>query len=187
LQGANLQEELVGISKELERFLLFSLDNPFTQKGGCLDKLCFYSGILLQISKMDEEILPLILEEMRSAILKLKSKLLLWKKALHPLDQILIYLFDLYSELHMKLGHFFSSLTPFLQKARTDENVLIYLIENKQKFNQYLGDKTIENLLSLFFPSGFDELRAAICEGFTRRGFSDIFNQKEMLIHTVEW
>lgn len=187
LQGANLQKELVIISTQLEKFLLFSLDNPFTQKGGSLDKLCFYYEILLQASKIEDETLSLILEEMRNAILKVKSRLLLWKKELHPLDRILIHLFDLYSELHMKLSSFFSALIPYLQEARTDENVLLYLIENKENFNCHLGESAIENLLKKFFPSGFSELRAAICEGFTRRGFSDIFIQKEPLLNAMEW
>lgn len=187
LQGANLQKELAIISNQLEKLLLFSLDNPFAQKGGFLDKLCFYYEILLQASKIENEVLPMILEEMRNAILKAKAKLLLWKKALHPLDRILIQLFDLYSDLHLKLVSFFSALIPYLQEARTDENVLLYLIETKEKFNSHLGEKTIENLLKKFFPSGFNELRAAICEGFTRRGFSDIFIQKEPLINAMEW
>lgn len=187
LRGANLQQELAMISVELEKFLLFSLDNPFTQKGGVLDKLCFYSEILIQASRADLEALPMILEEMRNAILKLKSKLLLWKKALHPLDQILLHLLDLYTELQMKFSSFFSALIPYLQESRTDENVLLYLIENKDIFNQYLAPRTIENLLARFFPTGFDELRAAICEGFTRRGFADFFAEKEPLINAIEW
>lgn len=187
LQGANLQQELALISNEIEKFLLFSLDNPFTQKGGVLDKLCFYCEILIQASRLELEAVPMILEEMRNAILKLKSKLLLWKKALHPLDQILHHLLDLYSELKMKFASFFSALIPYLQESRTDENVLLYLIENKEIFNKYLGLRTVENLLAGFFPSGCYELRAAICEGFTRRGFADFFTEKEPLINAIEW
>src|SRR5689334_18778419 len=52
--GNELAEELAAIAKELEKFLLFSLESPFSQKGGVLDKLCFYSEILLQASKIKE-------------------------------------------------------------------------------------------------------------------------------------
>ena len=187
LQGANLQKELEMISCELEKFLLFSLDNPFTQKGGSLDKFCFYSEILLKASKVEHEVLPVVLEDMRNSILKSKSKLLLWKKALHPLDQILLYLLDLYSDLKIKLSSFFSAFIPYLREARTNENVLLYLIENKEIFNRHLGEKTVENLLALFFPAGSHELKAVLCEGFTRRGFADFFAQKEPLIDEIAW
>lgn len=187
LQGANLQKELETISSQLEKFLLFSLDNPFTQKRGVLDKLCFYSDILIQASKVSLEILPMILEDMRASILRIKSKLLVWKKALHPLDEVFIHLFDFYNELDQKFSAFFSALIPYLKESRTNENILFYLIENKEIFNRHLQPQSIENLLNNFFPAGFHELRAAICEGFTRRGFSDFFAKKEDLINAVEW
>jgi len=189
LQGANLSEEIASISNELEKFLLFSLENPFSQKGGVLDKLCFYCEILLQASSVRDQDIPMILEEMRNSILRIKSRFIGWKKmpAFHPFDEILSHLLELYSDLHFKLGRFFSALTLFLQEARSDENVLLYLIEHKQEFNSYLGPRTIEDLLHRFFPAGHSQLRAVMCEGYTRRGFSTFFAKAEPLIDSIEW
>jgi len=189
LQGAHLAQEIASIFNELEKFLLFSLENPFAQKGGVLDKLCFYCEILLQASSVKDQEIPMILEEMRNSILRIKSKMIGWKKmaAFHPFDEILLHLFELYSDLQFKLGRFFSALTHFLQEARSDENVLLYLIEHKHEFNSYLGTRTIEDLLYRFFPAGHAQLRAVICEGYTRRGFSAIFADAEPLIDAIEW
>lgn len=187
LQGANLVEEIICIAKELEKFLLFSLENPFASKGSILDKLCFYCEILLQASHIGDNEIPMILEEMRSPILKMKSKLMAWKKTPAPLGQIQQDLFDLYATLFQKLSRFFNALTPFLKEARSDENVLIYLIENKDKLNSFLGLRRIEELLQSFFPAGHAQMRAAIIEGFTRRGFTTFLSSVEPLIDAIEW
>ena len=135
----------------------------------------------------------MILEEMRNAILRMKSKMIGWKKtpavqgSVQPFDEILSSLSELYSELHAKLCRFFLALTLFLQEARSDENVLLYLIEHKHEFNSFLGARTIEQLLQRFFPAGHPQLRAAICEGYTRRGFSTFFAEAEPLIDSIEW
>ena len=64
---------------------------------------------------------------------------------------------------------------------------LIHLIENKETLNRYLGTRSIEDLLRGFFPTGQPHLRAVICEGFTRRGFTSFFSEKEALIEELEW
>lgn len=187
LQGANLSEEIVCISKELEKLLLFSLENPFASKGSVLDKLCFYCEILLQASHIRESDIPMILEEMRGSILKMKSKLIAWKKMPAPLGQIQQDLFELYGILFQKLSRFFDALAAFLKEARCDENVLTYLIENKDKLNSYLGERRIEELLQSFFPAGHAQLRATIIEGYTRRGFTAFLSKLEPLIDAIEW
>lgn len=189
LQGANLHEELLSISRELEKFLLFSLENPFAQKGGSLDKLCFYCEILIQASNINDQGIPMILEEMRNSFLRTKGKLLIWKKmpVLHPLDEILSYFLELYSDLHHKSCRFFNALTAYLQEARSDENVLFYLLEQREKLNSYLGNRVIEHLLIRFFPAGISQLRACLCEGYTRRGFASFFSKAEPLIEALEW
>src|SRR5579872_6326266 len=73
VQGNDLREELLQISEELEKFLLFSLANPFSQKGGHLDKLCYYSDILIDASHVTDHDLPMVLEEMRNSFLRLKA------------------------------------------------------------------------------------------------------------------
>jgi hypothetical protein len=187
LQGTHLPQQIAAFSTELEKLLLFSLGNPFSQKGGVLDKLCFYCEILLQASNVKDQDIPRILEEMRNAILCVKSQMISWKKTPAALNEILSSLRGLYSALHLKLCAFFFSFTLFLQEARSDENVLLYLIEHKQQFNSFIGDRTIEHLLHRFFPAGHAQLRAVICEGYTRRGFSAFFIETEPLINSIEW
>jgi hypothetical protein len=180
-------EELQGVVAQLDQFLLSSLDNPFAQKGGALDKLCFYSEILLRASKIGDEAILMSLEEMRNAIMKIRSKLILWRKRIPTRDEIHAEFSALYHTLRNKLAEFFSSLYPFLKESRTDENVLLFLIEHRKEFNLYLGPKKIENLLSDFFPAGPDELRAAICEGYTRRGFGAFYASQEPMLDALEW
>jgi hypothetical protein len=187
LQEANLKEEISSVSKQLEKFLLFVLKNPFSQTSSILDKLCFYCEILLQASREDGLDIQLVLESMRSPILKMKSKLTAWQKMLAPLDQTLAQLLELYADIHQKLCRFFSALSPFLKEARSDENVLIYLIEHKEELNTFLGEKYIEGLLQSFFPAGHDQLRTAIHQGYNRRGFSHFFSKIEPLINEIEW
>jgi len=182
-----IPEELNGISSQLDRFLLFSLDNPFAQRGGCLDKLCFYCEILLQASKVGDETILVVLEEMRNAIMKVRSKLFFWKKVVPSHSEIALEFSELHQKLRGQLASFFVSLHAFLKESRTDENVLLYLVEHRKEFNLYLGHKTIENLLNSFFPSGSHELRATICEGYTRRGFGTFYAQQEPILDALEW
>jgi len=187
--GSNLKEEISIISKELEKLLLFSIDNPFAQKGSVLDKLCFYSEILLQASPIAEPDVPIVMEQMRSAILLVRSKIGVWKKVTprYSFEQILDMLLELYKDLDLKLCRFFKGLSRFLKEARSDENVLIYLLENKETLNGFLGERRIEELLQSFFPAGHDQLRAAIHEGYTRRGFTTFLTSVEPLIDAIQW
>lgn len=163
------------------------MENPISQKASALDKLCFYCENLLQASRIDEPEIPLILEEMRSLILKIRSRMFSWKKMLDPLDQILELLLDLYTNLNQRLQRFFKALKIFLKEARSDENVLVFLIENKDKLNYFLGERHIEEMLQSFFPAGHAQLRAAIIEGYTRRGFTPFLAKVEPLIDAIEW
>jgi hypothetical protein len=187
LLGANPKEELIEIAKELEQLVLFSLEHPFSQKGSVLDKLCFYCEILLQASHIEGSEIPMALEELKIPILKVKTQLTIWKKVPAPLFQIKEALFELYSNLYRKFCCFFSALIPYLKEARSDENVLIYLIENKNILNSFLGERRIEEMLQSFFPTGHAQLRAAIIEGYTRRGFTTFLSKVEPLIDAIEW
>lgn len=179
--------EVSPILKKIEKLLFFSMENPHAQKGGLLDKLCFYSDILIQASKIADTALAELGEEMQQAIIRLRTKFMMIKKVPLAISQIQIALDTLYSFLEQKLLRFFSALTPYLQEARTDENVLIHLIEHKQALNHFLGPRAIEELLYRLFPTGQPHLRAVICEGFTRRGFASFFAEKEALIEELEW
>ncbi len=120
---------------------------------------------------------------MRNSILRVKAQIITCKKGPLTLDP----LFHLYRSLHDGLYRFFSAFCPYLKEARSDENVLIYLIENKERLNAYLGVRRIEELLQSFFPSGHAQLRAAIYEGYTRRGFTTFLSSVEPLIDAIEW
>jgi hypothetical protein len=174
------------LALEVEKLLRFSLETPFPQKGGFLDKLCFYCNILLQASKIDDDSLEMILEELRSSVLRLRAKFFAPKK-MSKCTSIDAEVFEQFVEIEKKFLSFFSALVPYLQEARTDENVLIFLIEQKETLNRYLGPRAVEDLLRRFFPSGQLQMRAVICEGFTRRGFSSFFSEKEPLIEEIEW
>lgn len=186
LENATL-EKLSEVSSHLDSFLLSSLNNPFAQKGGALNKLCFYCEILLQASKIEDGMILVDLEEMQNAIMKTRSKVIVWKKKSPLPEEIGLEFTNLYNQLRKKFSSFFSSLIAFLRESRTDENVLFYLIEHRNEFNLYLGPKTIENLLSSFFPAGYHELRATICEGYTRRGFGEFYAEQEPLLDALEW
>ena len=189
LQGANFEEELACIAKELEKILLFSLENPFAQKGSILDKLCFYSEILIQASHLNDEEIPGSLDEMRKSIMIIKSKMRVWKKMKppFPLETVRKDFSALHSLLVQKLRAFFNGLASFLKEARSDENVLIQLIEKRERLNRSLGKRRIEKLLQSFFPAGHSQLRAVIHEGYTRRGFTKFLAKVEPLIDAIEW
>lgn len=153
-----------------------------------LDKLFYYVEILIAFSSIKESEIVQAVEEMRKSICSAQSKMMVWKKqARYPLKEMLEQLMHLFSNLFRQLSRFFHALVPFLREARSDENVLLFLIENRESFNQYLGMGTIEEMLSSFFPAGFDQLRAVIFEGYTKRGFSAFFTEKESLIEQIQW
>ena len=129
------------------------------------------------------------LEEIKKSILLTKLKILIWKKmpARYSVSEMRGELGEFYSDLFQRLSSFFKALRPFLKEARSDENVLIYLIEKKDLFNKHLGERHIEALLQSFFPAGHDQLRAAIHEGYTRRGFDTFLTSVEPLIDTIQW
>ncbi len=84
------------------------------------------------------------------------------------------------------LRPFFGVLIPFLFESRTDENILIKLLELKSGLNQKLGPNTIESLLLNFSPLGIAYLKTIISEGLTRRGFTSFLAEKEHLFDTIE-
>lgn len=180
-------KEYAEISAKLEQLLRFSLDRPSDQRGGTLDKLCYYCEILLQASKVGDEKILIILEEMRNEILEIKSKFLPWKKKLLLREEMISSVTTLFFELRQKLSSFFSTLNPFFEESRADENILFYLIEHREKFNRFLGARTIENLLNKLFPNGLCELHALLREGYTRRGFALFFAEQEPLLNAIEW
>ncbi|MBI3508292.1 MAG: hypothetical protein HY069_01465 [Chlamydiia bacterium] len=188
LRGAHLSDEMTEVLSFVDKFYLLSVASRWVRKRGLFDLLCFYCEILLQASGAANELTPMVMEETRRLILGFRSKMVAWKRtpALHPLDAIFAYCLEIYEELTDKMRQLFQSLTPNFIESRTDENVLIHLIENRKKLNAYLGEGTIEHLLKALSPNGFSLLRTAICEGFTRRGFSAFYEEKEPLLDILE-
>ena len=173
---------------ELEKLLLFSLENPFTKKAGTLDKLCFYLEELFRTSQVNERDLSISnLDQMRDTILSFRAKMLGWKKTsvyhLIPDNEIEI----LTHRLRILLIQFYDSLYPFFEEARSDENVLFYLIEHIEPLNEFLSPKKVEQMLACLYPSGPTHLRAILCEGYTRRGFSEFYAKHEALINSIGW
>lgn len=189
LKGVHIKEELQTTSKALEKIYILSLENPMSQKAGVVDKICFYSEILMKASQIKEPELFSSLEEVRKEMLTFKSKMMVWKKlpSSFSLEEMLQQLLQLNLHIFEHLRSFFQALVPFLREARSDENVLVYLIEKREVLNQDLGKRCIEELLQSFFPAGHDQLRAVIYEGYTRRGFSAFFTKVEPLINAVQW
>jgi len=183
LGKVDLHDALSSVLKELEKLLFFSSH----QKGGALDKLCFYYAILLQASSMSDMEIETILQEMKALIVKVKSEMILWKRTKPFPGQMSETFSTLYSHLRRKLTDFFKKLFPFFLAARSDENVLVYLIEHKEKLNAFLGMRQVEELLALLFPEGPAVLRKSIQEGYERRGFSSFFCTMEPLIDQIEW
>jgi hypothetical protein len=184
----NPMQEIEGISCELQKFLLFSLDNPFSKKPGTLDKLSFYCEELIRASVTQQrDEIENLLDQMRDAALSFRALMISWKRKLPPSFILLTNIEHLHSVLMQKLREFYEALHPFFVEARSDENVLFYLIEHKDLLNRFLHPKKIESLLCRLYPSGPAHLRAILCEGYTRRGFSDFYARHESLIESIEW
>ncbi|MDE3048150.1 MAG: hypothetical protein KGI83_07390, partial [Verrucomicrobiota bacterium] len=54
LKGEHIRKEVETIHHELEHLVLFSVENPIAQQGGLIDKIYFYSDVLIQISQVKE-------------------------------------------------------------------------------------------------------------------------------------
>lgn len=201
-------EELETISSQLEKFLLFSLEHPLSQKGGFLDKLCFYANILLQNSSSEDTKIFAHLQIIKDCALKLKSDISLFYKSnrstshffsckpqtlkstsspSEPLKLIRKTWRQLIEITQNHLKQLFNFLFPFFQEFRHDENLLFLLIEQKGSLNQYLGDYTIEAVLARLFPQGVASLKETLYNGYARRGFLDFYSRNEELIESIDW
>ncbi|HLB52147.1 MAG TPA: hypothetical protein VJK48_00350 [Chlamydiales bacterium] len=130
-----------------------------------LERLCFYCETLLQASKVQGTSSLQSLEDMQ------RCKLISFSTEIKK----------------DSLRAFFFTLFPLFEESKTNENILLSLIEHRQEWNDSLGEGIIERLFSSLFPAGPFELKAAICEGFTRRGFASFYATKESLVDTIEW
>lgn len=176
----------LALPPELKEHLLVSIEDPSLQFEKTVGKLCFYCQILLQASKLEGMFMQHELEEILSLIHKVRCRFL----AAHRLPLELSFFQSVDEKLscfYSAMQNFFSTIVPFLEESKTNENLLIYLLEHKNAFNQYLGERSIERLLRDFFPLGRDHLHAVIYEGFTKRGFTAFLESKEHLIKELIW
>lgn len=88
--------------------------------------------------------------------------------------------------LEESIAPFFSTLIPYIYQARTDENVLIKLLELRNDLNQKLGANTIDDLLLNLSPLGLTYVKTIISEGLNRRGFTSFLAEKEHLFDRLE-
>ncbi len=203
------EESVEGISSQLEKLLLFSLEHPLTQKGGVLDKLCFYINILLEHSSAgeDEKILQQV-QSVKDRALRLRSSISLCRRSnlkdahffsskpqslqrenipLEASKGIFAAWNELIQTTQTYLKELFVCLFPFFQEFRQDENLLFLLIEQKEPLNQYLGHQAVEAVLAHLFPQGTCSLRETLYNGYARRGFLDFYSRNEELIESVDW
>ena len=187
--------ELKALGDGVQKLLLYSLESPFSVKPGTFDKLCFYLHKLQDTSTAPIRFAETLLEEMRTNILSLVSQIHGWKRALcHPCE-LLDSVLKLCQKLRSNLLEFFDALFPFFEEAKSDENVLFFLIERQKEINRILQQKTafiprfknIEDLFGCLYPSGPTHLRTILFDGYTRRGFSEFYAQHKTLIESIEW
>jgi hypothetical protein len=193
------------LTEEVQKLLLFSLDSPFSAKPGTLDKLCFYVHKLQDTYHkwIKENRTESLLDQMEEDLFALRAHLNAWKKG--PVQPS--HISDTVHEVCLRLRHtlieFFHALIPFFEEAKTDENVLFYLIENQADINQILQNpknrktsviehetlsfKTLQHLFCHLYPSGPAHLRTILYEGYTRRGFTEFYAQHKTVIESIEW
>ena len=138
-----------------------------------------------------------LLDEMEENLLALRAHLNSWRRGPVEPSHLLDTVHNACGRLRHTLIDFFHALIPFFEEAKTDENVLFYLIENHADLNAILQNpknrttsvslKSIEHLFSHLYPSGPAHLRTILHEGYTRRGFSEFYAQHKTLIESIEW
>jgi hypothetical protein len=176
------------IMKKLENYFLSPQESPPFLKSGFLEKLSFYVETLIQSSPIDQETAVLThVEEIKKWLMHSKSKIKLLKKSENQQEKIQQALVSLFEDFKNHLRHLFDSLFPFFDELQEDENLLFLLIEQKEKMNQYLGNQALEVLLSRLFPQGPAAFRAALYNGYAKRGFLEFYARNEELIAAIDW
>jgi hypothetical protein len=83
------------------------------------------------------------------------------------------------------LETFSDALFPYVEACKQDENVVLYLIEQRTTLNECVRPELVERWLRRLFPKGPAPLRAMLQEGYSRRGFSDFYTRKEALVQSI--
>lgn len=133
-----------------------------------IERLCFYSEILLQASEGSGSKINQVLLELEEAVFKAKSS-------------------GIYLQVTEKLQLFFRELFPIFLFSRLDENVLAFLVEHKDRLSAFLGYREMEDLFTSLFPHGPLDLKKTIFDGFTARGFTGVALALMPAIDAIEW
>jgi hypothetical protein len=176
---------------QIQHHLEMLLHNPkrfvFSQKTGTIDNLISF---LLHFSKQHHQ----DKSSFENALIEVKNITTSfchlvhsyeWTKLNYLQKQQLTFSFSSSTKNALKL--LFDFLTPYIYSYRSDENLLFFLIENKEKINRALSQNAIEALLKKIYASGASHLRVILQEGYSRRGFESFFEQHKSLIDSIDW
>jgi hypothetical protein len=169
-------ETFQSLKKELSTFpSLFTTGGPILKKTP-LEKWLFYSHLFLQSPLLtDAAPFESLLNTLEQSAKLIDRKL--------PQDKI-PSLFQLFES---SLKSLFDLFLPFLEEAKSNENILLYLIEHRAFLNDLLGPGKIETVFQQLYPAGPAHLHAIVFEGYTQRGFGPFCSKHEAEIRSVDW
>lgn len=169
----------------LQNLLVCSLPQGFVNQGDFLNKLCIYSEILLKSTKSKDLQLLLLLEQMKETVCKTRPRFVM-TDSMEDFDELCQNLLESCKFLHSSLISFMTLLIPFLKTVKSDETVLMYLVEKKESLNKYLGNHWVEHLIRFFFSDHLPLFHDTLKSGFLNRGFEAFYREKKELIQQVE-
>jgi hypothetical protein len=144
------------------QFILQALLDSFARLDGSVQKLIFYSELLLEGPDLCND-------EISELITDLKVELVRGK---YP---------------HEKLCQFAHLFTSLLKQMLLDENILLLFIENRDRLNDYVGHHFVEKWLSALFPEGPPKLCQIIEDGYRKRGFDSFLKSIQPLLNAIRW
>ena len=78
-------------------------------------------------------------------------------------------------------------LLTLLEGAEGDENLWVYLIENRNRLNVHFGHQVVDALFQMWFPRGAEQFRTALSEKLRLRGFLSLYTTLEPEIEAMQW
>jgi hypothetical protein len=169
-QSEETQKSLAILSILEEFSILISEPTDFKKIRTTMEAFCFYFKVLLKVSKVKQEAITPILQRMYQLV-----TIIQWNKS------------SFLSEYEPILQSFFSALFPFFEEIKTNENLLFYLLEKRESFNQFLGKNRIDMMISNLFPEGKPEIQKILLENYAKRGFHNMLEKCDSLVETIIW
>ncbi|HSW86943.1 MAG TPA: hypothetical protein VLG49_05530, partial [Rhabdochlamydiaceae bacterium] len=84
------------------------------------------------------------------------------------------------------LSVLFSSLFPFLESHRHNENLLFFLLKNQKEISEMVPSETCKGILLKLHPEGLEAIKKLITENYQKRGFTAILNEIKFLFNELE-